>query len=167
MTTPIASNLSVYLDIAREALASSKAIAAAQTRPMPDGRPGSIMTWDPRHDSFRQSVIAIVFAGIYFDAFLYIAIRQQRQARGAGKRVTKGRKRPRKRGSSYEASLEKLNVTDAESLAACKRFSAARNALVHEKALIGPDYAGEIYVAQVEADHALSLVERIARLLPG
>ena len=68
----MASNLHIYLAIAKNSLAESDRIGAAQTRPKPDGEKGSIITYDPEHKSFKHSLVAIAFAGIYLEALLYI-----------------------------------------------------------------------------------------------
>jgi len=66
------SNANVYLAIAEEALAVSKQLDEASRRAKPDGQPGFVITYDPERTSFKQSLIAIVFAGIYLESLLYI-----------------------------------------------------------------------------------------------
>ena len=66
------SNANVYIVIAEEALAESKQLDEASQRPKPDGQSGFVITYDPERTSFKQSLIAMVFAGIYLDALLYI-----------------------------------------------------------------------------------------------
>lgn len=66
------SNADVYLTIAEEALAKSKQLDEIARIPKPDGHPGFVITYDPKRTSFKQSLIAIVFAGVYLEALLYI-----------------------------------------------------------------------------------------------
>lgn len=62
------SNLNVYLSIAESALQEAHLLETDGRRPKPNGEAGIILTVDPRQQSFKQSLIAIVFSGIYFEA---------------------------------------------------------------------------------------------------
>ena len=64
----VLTNLSVYLAIAEEALAETTRLSEAGRTPRPDGQPGYIISSDPGHKSFKQSLIAIAFAGMYLEA---------------------------------------------------------------------------------------------------
>jgi hypothetical protein len=163
MPGPVISNLDVYLAIATEALTRSQELDAEQTRPMPDGMPGQIITWDPTRSSFKHSLIAIVFAGVYLDALLYIANRNLQRASDARK-VSKAGRQSRKGRGRYEVGLAKLGITDPELVEGCKRLNEARDGIVHERALeIGPPFVEEkMHVAQREAEHALTIVRRVA-----
>ncbi|MGE3924678.1 MAG: hypothetical protein AB7G13_17235 [Lautropia sp.] len=66
------SNARTYLSIATDALAESERLDAAARRPKPNGETGFIVTIDPEQRAFKQSLVAIVFAGVYFEALLYI-----------------------------------------------------------------------------------------------
>jgi hypothetical protein len=66
------SNLDVYLAIAEEALAESERLEKLARRPQPDGEPGFIVTYDPERKSFKNSLVAIVFAGMFLEACFYI-----------------------------------------------------------------------------------------------
>jgi hypothetical protein len=118
---------------------------------------------DQTQASFRQSLIAIVFAGVYFDALLYIAIRD-RFGKGAFERLEKQRGEKGDRRPRYIIQLEKLEITDSETLADCGRFNTARNDIVHEKAVEIME-AKKVVIAQTEAEHAISFVHRIGNLL--
>jgi hypothetical protein len=156
MTQPMISNANVYLAIAEQALAESKRLDKAARIPKSDGHPGFVITYDPERTSFKQSLIAMVFAGIYLETELYIVGMGQ-----LGKdQYKKIEKKP------YEEKLRALSVTDTETLATCKRLREARNDLVHEKAIepLTIDRA-EFRTAQREAEIAVSFVRSIVGLL--
>jgi hypothetical protein len=148
------SNAKIYLDIAVDAYEMSKQIEVASRRPKPDGQPGFVITYDPK--SFKQSLIAIAFAGIYLEALLYIV--------GVGKLGKEGYNKIDRK--EYEKKLEALGVTDPNTLGTCKKFREARNDLVHEKA-IHPQAVGEVTFreAQREAGNAIAFVRSITDLL--
>ena len=148
------SNAEIYLDIAVNACEMSKQIEEASRRPNPDGQPGFVITYDP--NSFKQSLIAIAFAGIYLEALLYIV--------GVGKLGKEGYKKIDHK--IYEDKLKVLGVTGAETLKTCEKVRKARNDLVHEKA-INPQAADKATFreAQREAEIAVAFVRSITDLL--
>ena len=150
------SNADVYLTIAEEALETSKRHYEAARRPRPDGQPGCVITHDPDRTSFKQSLIAIAFAGVYLDALLYIV--------GVGKLGNDVYKKIDRQ--HYEKKLEALDISDQEILSACKQFREARNDLMHEKA-IDPQEIGKptFHEAQLEAESGVAFVRRITELL--
>ena len=145
------SNLHIYLAIAKDSLAKSDRTGAAQTRPKPNGEKGSIITYDPKHRSFKYSLVAIAFAGIYLEALLYIK-GVKRLGKAAYDKIDR---------KIYEDKLKALGITDPELLALCKRFRIARKELVHEKAF----QQSELWGAQVEARKAINLIDRVTQLL--
>lgn len=153
---PMVSNADVYLAIAEEALETSKQHYEAARRPRPDGQPGYVITHDPDRTSFKQSLIAIAFAGIYLDALLYI-VGVERLGKGSYKKIDRRK---------YEEKLEALGVADPETLKACKAFREARNDLMHEKA-IDPQKIGKptFRAAQGEAEAGVAFVRGITELL--
>ncbi len=151
------SNANVYLAIAEEALAESKKLDEASQRPRPDGEPGIVKTLDPERASFKQSLIAIVFAGIYLEALLYI-VGMDKLGKDEYRKIDY---------ECYEKKLRALGVKDTETLKTCKRFREARNDLVHEKAIAlhtGVNRA-TFRTAQREAKIGVSFVRSIAILL--
>jgi hypothetical protein len=147
-------NLSIYLAIAEEALAESTRLLEAGRTPKPDGQPGYILSSDPGRKSFKQSFIAIAFAGMYLEALVALI----------------GRARLGK--AFYDEKLKVLGVNDERDLASCKRFRETRNNLIHEKALdfeaLRPDKKirkKEIRVAQEEASLAVDFVKSIGSKL--
>ncbi len=151
------SNANVYLAIAEEALAESKKLDEASQRPGPDGEPGIVKTLDPERTSFKQSLVAMVFAGIYLEALLYMVGIDKL---GKDEYMKIDRKH-------YEEKLRVLGVRDTETLKTCKRFREARNDLVHEKAI--EPHAGidgtTFHRAQREAEIGVSFVQSIESLL--
>lgn len=151
------SNLNVYLAIAEESLAESEWLEQSARAPKPDGEPGFIITYDPKQRSFKCSLIAITFAGIYLEALLYVV-----GVRRLGK--SEYMKIDRK---CYEEKLQSMGLTDSELLATCKRFREVRNDLVHEKAMeVFEVTEAKFHIAQRQARDALSFVKQVAELLP-
>lgn len=156
MMQPMISNANVYLTIAEQALTESKRLDETARIPKPDGHPSFVITYDPEHTSFKQSLIAMVFAGIYLEALLYMVGVGQL---GKDEYMKIDRKH-------YEEKLRALGVTDIETLATCKRFREARNDLVHEKATEPLAIDGTAFrIAQREAEIAVSFVRSIVSLL--
>ena len=151
------SNADVYLAIAEEALAESRKLDEAFIRPKPEGQPGTVKTFDPIRTSFKQSLIAMVFAGIYLESLLFI-VGMEKLGKDEYMKIDR---------KIYEKKLQCLGVTDTKTLATCERFRKARNDLVHEKAIElhnGLDGA-TFYTAQREAEKGVSFVQSIAELL--
>lgn len=143
-------NLDTYLAIAKAAHTEAEAASRSNRRPKPDGSPGFILTLDLEQKSFKHSLIAIIFAGVYLEALLYIEGKE---------RVANYHDR-----DSYEDKLRALEVNDPSVLDACKRFRHVRNSIVHEKAAQSWEL-GKLDAAQEEASHAIALVERVSKLL--
>ncbi|MCP4609688.1 MAG: hypothetical protein GY845_13335 [Planctomycetes bacterium] len=145
------SNLHLYLAIAKEAMDESDRIGEAQTRPKPNGELGSIITYDPEHKSFKHSLIALAFAGIYLDALLYIT-GMNRLGKEAYDRIDR---------KCYQDKLVALGIKDSKVLSTCARFRICRNELVHERAF----QDSELWGAQIEARKAIDLIDQITELL--
>ena len=153
----VLTNLSVYLAIAEEALAESTRLSEVGRTPRPDGQPGYIISWDHERKSFKQSLIAIAFAGMYLEA-LFGLIAKENLGKDLCKKIDR---------FSYEEKLGLLlGVYEKSVLASCTRFRKARNDLMHEKALdietLGPS---EIRTAQEEAVFGVEFVKSIRRKL--
>lgn len=153
------SNIRTYFAIAEDAAAESKRLLDAGRTPKPDGQPGFVVAFDPEQKSFKQSLIAIAFAGMYLEALVGIMGRQ---------RLGEDRYAKIER-ATYEEKLRQLGVSDPKLLADCKRFRLARNDLVHEKPvdLDAPAPATEWLTAQQEAVFAIDVVTSIASSLRG
>ena len=150
----VVSNQRIYLEIAQEALAKSEFLSRRQRKESPGG--STLIIHDPRQRSFKQSLIAIAFAGIYLEALLHLE-GSRRLGIKAYERIDKSR---------YEDKLVALGFTAADLLADCKRFREARKTLEHEKAF-HPRSQREIRIAQVEAAHALAFVQRVQEAFAG
>jgi len=161
MTTVVLSNLTVYFSIAREALDKSRELDAAETQPMGEGHAGKIITFDPGQGSFKQSLIAIIFAGVYLDALIYVATHKRRHEGVKSPETQKGLGR-------YESALVKLGIADAEILTAVRQLNDARNEIAHEKAVAitnGEVSSHELRTAQHEAEHAVKTIQRVSQCL--
>jgi hypothetical protein len=155
----VLSNLDVYFSIAKDALAKSKKLEGSQRTPKPDGT-RFVITHDPDRRSFKHSLIAIVFAGIFLDALLHI---EGKRRLGRSKyRKLKYEKMP------YAKRLKTIGIDDEKLLMDCERFRQSRNDLVHEKAIeIWPSTKTrqQLRTAQEEAQHAMSFIQSLVDLL--
>lgn len=152
---PIITNLNVYLAIAEDASAEAMRLLEAGRVPRPDGQPGYIITsFDPERKSFKQSLIAIAFAGMYLEA-LFGLVGNARLGKDLYKKIDGHR-------YTYEEKLSLLGVLDPTILASCKRFREARNDLIHEKAIDLEALRGvQIRTAQKEAAFGVEFVKSI------
>jgi len=150
-------NAHVYLAIAVEAQAESDRLEKLGRRPMPDGQPGEIITYDPEQRSFKNALIAIAFATMFLEAAFYIT---------GVERFGKSAYIQKHDRKTYEEKLRLFGVYDEEIIAAAKHCREVRRDLVHEKAADLNELApSEIYTAQVEARNALALVKQVAERL--
>lgn len=155
-SSSVISNVNIYLAIADQALSEALRLEAEATKPRGDGKPGFIMMSDPDSKSFKQSIIAVVFAGMFLDALLY-QVGVQRFGKAEYMKLD------RKRGTTYEGKLVALGVTDQELLATCKRVREARNDLMHERAVeIHEIGDAPVRWAQEEAKVAVMFVKSVA-----
>lgn len=125
-------NVDVYFAIAEEALAEFERLEKLARRPKPDGEPGVIVTYDPQRKSFKNSLVSIVFAGMYLDALFYIL---------GTKRFGKGRYNKKYDNKSLEEKLQLFGLSDKDLLAEAEQFRKRRRQLVHEKAVQISDLA--------------------------
>lgn len=125
-------------------------------KPKPNGELGFTNVWDPEQRSFKSAMITIVFAGMYLDAILYIALQSHFGRDGA----LKIERLP------HEERLSRLGVTDPSILDRVRDFRQTRKDLVHEKAIeLGALESGQINNAQDAADRAMALMREIRELL--
>ncbi len=152
---PIFSNSRVYHDIAVEALTASESASTAGSRPKGDGSPGRVLAYDPERRSFKQSMIAIVFAGMYIEAQLWL--------HGCGRLgIAKYRsidKQP------LEERLPVLGVSNQTLRDDLKKYRESRKSLVHEKPVPISMDESPTRIAQTEAAKAVALMERVDRAL--
>ncbi len=141
-------NVWIFYEIAHESYGHMQEIQKSLIRPKPNGEPGYILSLDPKKQSFKAALTAIVFAGVYLEALLHLLMVE-------------------KRGESFARSNDKksckdklllLGCTDSAILDASEHYRQIRREVVHEKAHFdnGPDRT-----AQVEAGHAIELIEQI------
>ncbi len=150
------SNLTIYLAIAEDALAESQRLDAAARRPKPSGEPGFIITFDPDRQSFKQSLIALVFAGVYLDALICL-VGTQRLGKDEYLKIDR---------KTYEKKLAALGISDQTCLSTCKRFREARNDLVHEKAIeMQETNTAKLRRTQEEAEVGVVFVRSVAAAL--
>lgn len=147
---PLLSNLDVYMTIAETALAKAQCLDGAGRTPKKNGDLGYVVAWDPERTSFKQSLIAIAFAGMYLEALLYRA-----GVSRLGKELYLKLDRRK-----YEDKLAALGLSDPKLFSDCTRFRESRNDLIHEKAVEPHELnASSLRMAQEEAAHAVAFVK--------
>ncbi len=152
------SNASVYRAIAEEANAEAQRLWGDARTPKSDGSDGYVIALDPQRRSFKQSLVAIAFAGIYLEALLYLVGTQR-----MGKKW-----KSEFDGKTYEDKLSGLGHTTPDLLASAKRLRLSRRDLVHEKAVPVEALPGtELRWAHKEAAFAVAFIERASRALQG
>lgn len=148
----LVTNVRVYRAIAEEAASESKRLLDAGRTPKPDGS-GFIVRLDPEQRSFKQSLIAIAFAGMYLEALLGLVGFEQLGKEGYSKIER----------LHWEVKLTKLGIAEADLIARCKRFREARNDLVHEKVLdLESPGSAPMRNGQEESAFAVEVVRDIA-----
>ena len=148
MTRLVVTNVSIYRAIALDAHRKMQEHTNAGRRPKDDGSTGWINAFDPERSSFKQAMIAIVFTGMWIEAFLHLLIVRDH---GTEKYKEYDFK-------SYQDKLRLLGCSDQKVLGAAERFRKCRKELVHEKSHFDD---GEIKTAQDEADNAYGLLAAI------
>ena len=150
---PVLTNLNVYFAIAEEALAEMMKLDSGAKKPKPDGAPGFVITYDPKRQSFKQSLVCIAFSGMYFEALLGLL---------GSERLGKDLYRKLDRQTTYEEKLRILGVTDSHLLKRCASFREARNDLIHEKAVdLDSLKKSEVRKGQEEAQLAVSFIREV------
>ena len=152
---PIVSNFIVYRQIAVESLARAQEDLARHTRPRDDGAEGQVKTFDPTFGSFKSAMVAIVFAGIYMEAILWI-YGTNRLGVAAYEVIDR---------RVLEKRAEALGLTDPTLIEGLRAYREVRRDLVHEKALPVSQYRSPIRVAQREAQKVVDLMELLDRRL--
>ena len=154
--TALLTNAHIYRAIAEDALAEAIQLDAAAKQPKPDGSPGFVIQLDPERKSFKKSLVAIAFSGIYLEALLFV---HGTFRMGASWEQKFDRK-------FYEEKLKALGITDEELLASARRLREVRKELVHEKARpLDTAALSNSYWAQSEASASVSFVQTIAAKL--
>ena len=159
------SNLSVYRSIAEEANAQAQLLWDQARTPKSDGSPGFTIAFDPSRRSFKQSLIAIAFSAIYFEALLYLVGTQKMGA-------TWNDEWDRKK--SYEQKLKELGINDEDFLKSAERLRKSRKDLIHEKAVLHESPPGaigehlaitELRFAQEESAFAIAFISQVTTRL--
>lgn len=150
MNPLVISNISVYKAISEEAYLRMRELIDTGRSRKPDGSEGWVIKYDPEQKSFKQSMISIVFMGIWLEALLHLKIVSKFN-------VKKFKDYDHK---TYEEKLKLLGFDDVDQLKMVEKFRKCRKALVHEKAHLDVD---EMKVAQEEAENASNLLEAISK----
>jgi hypothetical protein len=159
------SNLSVYRSIADEANAQAQLLWDQARTPKPDGSAGFTIALDPSRKAFKQSMIAIAFSAIYFEALLYLVGTKKMGAKWNDEWDRK---------KTLEQKLRELGVNDEDFLNSAERLRKSRKDLVHEKAVLyesppgvmGENLANtELRFAQEEAAFATAFISQVTTRL--
>ena len=149
---PVLSNAVLYRQMAEDAFAAAQASLSAHRRPKDDGSDGYVFSYDPSRASFKHSLIAIVFAGITIEAYLWLygsEVLGRQQYRLIEKKL------------ALEEVLPRLGIGDPDMYAEARRFREARNDLVHEQALPLSASLEPLRRGQEEAERAVTLMNKI------
>jgi hypothetical protein len=146
-------NANVYFAIAEDAQAESERLAMLARRPKPDGDTGVIVTYDPDQKSFKNSLVAIVFAAMYLEALFYLLGTRKFGSAKYNKEYDR---------KCLEDKLLLFALKDDDLRIATKRLRECRRNLIHEKADLT---ANVLHVAQDEGKHAIELVKTITEKL--
>ncbi|WHZ23296.1 MAG: hypothetical protein OJF47_002408 [Nitrospira sp.] len=138
-------NVSVYKAIAISAHLKMHELTNAGRRLKDGGSPGWIITFDHEQRSFKQAMIAIVFTGMWLEAFLHLRIVRDHGLKKFKEYDFK----------SLADKLQLLGCSEPAIIEAAQKFQKCRKELVHEKAYCD---AGQITKAQDGADNANQLL---------
>jgi hypothetical protein len=156
MPPALHSNIQTFLEIAENANAEAQRLLQSKRSPKPDGSAGYVVLFDPARQSFKQSLIAIAFAGIYFEALAFIV--------GTSTFGSKWERDLDKKW--YETKLLELGISDEGLIQSAKRLRLSRNDLLHEKAHpLEKISITEIRRAQTESAHAIDFIVRLNSVL--
>jgi len=145
----VITNVKVYREIALEAAAVAESALLPRHGPIPLEGSAFESYVEPGQQSFKSGMIAIVFAGMYVEARLWLAgieaLGEQAYAR-----IDR---------QPLEQRPEAIGVRHANLREALQRFREARKDLVHEKALPRPRDTRPVQTAQEGAARAKKLIE--------
>ena len=152
---PIFTNVAAYREIAAEALRESEAFFEAHRRPKGDGSGGHILSVDPDRQSFKQSLIAIAFTGMFIEAALWLY---------GCRKLGIDKYRPVD-GKPLEKRLRDLGIDDKDLETKLKDYRETRKDLVHEKAVPLSLDRTPVRHAQKEAKKSVELMLQVETLL--
>ena len=139
-------NIQIFEAIAKEAYLKMIEFMKQGCRPKLNG--GYINKYDPKHASFKQAMIVIVFVGIWLESYTHLLIFERHGLESCKKYDRE----------IYEEKLKILKIMDKNLLDCVTRFRESRNMLIHEKAHLGN--VG-IRTAQDEAENAYQIFCKI------
>lgn len=142
------SNVSTYKEIADEAYANMVRYRKDSKVPREDGSGGYVINYNLGQSAFRQSMVVIVFTGMWLEAFLHHHIVKTHDEETFKKYDRK----------SYRDKLILIGINDNDFLDKVDSFKNTRRELVHEKAHFDK---GEIKWAEEEAESAYVIMECI------
>jgi len=145
------SNLHTFLAIATEAHREMRRLVDESRTPKADGMPGYVILLDPQRRSFKQALITVAFAGIYYEALTYFIARETSKSQAA-----------KVDGADYRGKLEALGITDKALLQTANSFRLDRNDLIHEKAVPADEIDWvQARFAQSCADKAIEFISAV------
>ena len=141
----VITNVSIYKAIAISAHLEMHELTNAGRRRKGDGSPGWIITYDPEQRSFKQAMIAIVFTGMWLEAFLHL-------------RIVRDHGLQKFKEYDFKCLADKLQLlgcSEPAIIETAQKFQKCRKEFVHEKAYCD---AREIRTAHNGADNANQLL---------
>ena len=148
-------NAHIYLTIAEEALDIMEKSSAKNRMAKPNGEPGFIIKYDHQQTSFKNALIAIIFAANYLEALFYLKGTKKVSEAEYNRNIDK---------KNYEEKLTWFGITDEQLLYTASRLRQARRDITHEKARL--DLEKEVLrIAQDEARTAVDFVKKIGNML--
>jgi hypothetical protein len=148
----IITNSFFYFKIANDAFISMEKGLKESIRPKPNGEEGNILTFDPDRKTFGNSLVSVVFFGMYLDSLLHIMVSRKIGVEEYRKHIDR---------KTYEEKLKLLGINEQVLLDRVKEFREGRNELVHEKALLPSDSK----TGQDEARKCYELMQELNILL--
>ena len=150
---PVLTNVRIYRSIADAAHRKMSEDMGANVRPAAERSDVVIKTFDPDQLSFKQAMISVVFTCIWLEATLHLLIVARYGRESYTNRVDR---------CGYEGKLKLLDCREEEMLKNVEQLRKARRDLVHEKAHLefndAGEFTGELRAAQDEAENARAVM---------
>lgn len=143
------SNVSIYKEIVNEAFSKMHSLNEESRTPKEDGSNGYIIKYDKSQISFKNSMIVVVFSGMWLEAFFHHEMIKQYSKNQFNNNSNK----------SYKEKLKLIGINESGILDRVENFQQTRNELIHEKAFLDK---GVIKIAQNEAEQAHEIIEYVS-----
>jgi hypothetical protein len=151
----ILTNVGIYAAIAEESYTRMQESLANNRRPKQGGEGGFVLTWDPTASSFKDAMIAVVFAYMFIEAACFVA-----NLRRGGRAKAKSED-----GENPEIRVKNLGG-DSALVDRVRTYREMRRKLVHEKAAeLSAIGSLQRIRAQDLAEEAIAVMRDVSALL--